>query len=55
MTAEGDMLMSCIGPCSNPDDNDSCNNDCLKQTKNGGFCYPKLDDNSNEKDCCCYL
>lgn len=32
MKAKGDMFMSCIGPCSNPNDNDSYNNDILSQT-----------------------
>lgn len=55
MAAKGDLVnMNCIGPCSDPNDNDSCNNKCLKQTGNDGFCYPSFNGDSNKKDCCCY-
>ena len=55
VAAKGDLFMNCIGSCSDPNDNVWCNNNCLKQIKNSGFCYPKLDGSSNEKDCCCYI
>lgn len=50
---EGDMFMSCIRPCSETYDDDSCYNDCIQNNKGAGFCYLKLPNISNEKDCCC--
>ena len=55
MAEKGDLFMNCMGPCSDPNDNVSCNNNCLKQTKDNGFCYHKLDDYTKKKDCCCYI
>ena len=53
MAAKGDVFMNCIGPCSDTYDHYSCYNDCVERNEGAGFCYPKLGDDFDEKDCCC--